>query len=644
MGIISVDDSKCVGCNSCVRVCPSMDANIAHVSSDGRIVIRVDEDKCIRCGACVKACNHGARSYSDDTEEFFKALDRHEEVALIVAPAIKIAFKENWQSLLTWFRKNGVSLIYDVSLGADICTWAHVRYLQQNSSANVITQPCAAIVNYVLKYRHQLIGNLSPVNSPMMCTAIYMRRYMGFNGKIAAISPCIAKKDEFSQTGHVINYNVTLGKLAEYLDNKRIMYKGYGSGSEFVFDGGKSYLGAIYSNPGGLKENLMLHVPNVSCVNSEGVTRIYKELDEYEKVSGMFRPQVFDVLNCEFGCNDGPGLGLNADMFKIRTTVFETGKNALDSRAYNLSKKGEDKQFADFDERLSINDFLRTYSAENVNTKSVKDSDIRKAFQILRKTTQTEMHFDCRACGYDSCQEMALAIAKGNNIPENCKQYNILTVQDEKKRLESITYSLADVNSEIEQVIGTLANNINVVDEQIGKITEGGRISTENMSSVVEYMSNLDEMAGSILTMMKTIDENIENYSKMTNSVRAIAGKINLLSLNASIESARAGEAGRAFAVVATNIRALSDSSKQSVANAEGNEESIRTSIDNVNQTVSEFTGSFDKLISLIEKAKVSVGSVSDNGKTIASSMAGLSSLAEKLSNIVKTTSDILKN
>ncbi len=57
MSIIQVDKSKCVGCNSCVRVCPAGDANIASHDSSGNLFITIDDEKCIKCGGAVALSN-----------------------------------------------------------------------------------------------------------------------------------------------------------------------------------------------------------------------------------------------------------------------------------------------------------------------------------------------------------------------------------------------------------------------------------------------------------------------------------------------------------------------------------------------------------------------------------------------------------
>ena len=108
MSIINVNVDKCVGCNACVRACPVGDANIARMDEEGRLKILIDDEKCIKCGACIKACSHDARSYADDTQRFLDDLHKGQEIALIAAPAIKVAFDGNWRHALQWLSDHGI--------------------------------------------------------------------------------------------------------------------------------------------------------------------------------------------------------------------------------------------------------------------------------------------------------------------------------------------------------------------------------------------------------------------------------------------------------------------------------------------------------------------------------------------------------
>ncbi|SHI03792.1 [Fe-Fe] hydrogenase large subunit C-terminal domain-containing protein [Clostridium grantii] len=90
-------------------------------------------------------------------------------------------------------KSSGVNIIYDVSFGADITTWAYLKAIKDNGLKTVIAQPCPAIVNYIEKYSREIISKLSPIHSPMMCTAIYLRKYADVRDEIAFLSPCIGK-------------------------------------------------------------------------------------------------------------------------------------------------------------------------------------------------------------------------------------------------------------------------------------------------------------------------------------------------------------------------------------------------------------------------------------------------------------------
>ncbi len=641
MSIISVDESKCVGCNACVRACPAGDANIASMDEEGNLRIIIDNEKCIKCGACIHACSHEARAFNDDIDDFLADLKSGKEIAIIAAPAIKIAFDGNWRHVLEWLRNEGVKAIYDVGFGADICTWAHLRHLQAHPEAKLISQPCPAVVNYIQIHKPELIPYLSPVHSPMACLAIYIKNVLGFKGKIAALSPCIAKIDEFHQTG-VIDYNVTMDHLKKYFDERGVNLPQIKIFSDFEFDSHQGMEGAIYPKPGGLMQNLLIHEPELEVVTSEGTDKLYHDLDIYLEQRKDALPTVFDVLNCETGCNGGPATGVHYHRFVMNDIMHSVERHARRTRKAHTDKKGNDQQFAEFDKTLKISDFIRTYRQENITKVDINESDIERGYVTLGKRTLVEKHFDCHACGYKSCRDMAIAIAKGINEKENCHQYMLHSIGKERMKVAKVNEEVLAMNRELMSIFGELSENIDVVKAEAVVIRDAGEQSTKEIGGVAGHINELNDLNQNIFSSMSNINESIEKYNEMTQDVEKIAGKINLLSLNAAIEAARAGEAGRGFAVVATNIRELSDSSKASVGSAKENDEGIHAAIEEINVVVQNFNEATEELIVSVNAAIDNVKQTSEKSMQIQNSMNTISHIADRVQEVIKQTSEIL--
>lgn len=642
MGNIKIDATKCVGCNSCVRVCPAAEANVATYNEDQKMIIAINDDKCIKCGECIYVCSHNARYYEDDCEQFVKDLAAGEEIIMIVAPAIKIAFDGNWRHVLQWFRNSGIKSICDVAFGADICTWAHLRYIKENPDVKLISQPCAAVVNYIVKHRPQLIDSLSPVQSPMMCTAIYLKEYLGYKGKIAALSPCIAKKDEFVQTGG-IDYNVTMKHMKKHFKENDIDLPQIKVYSEFEFDSEQGMEGAFYSKPGGLRENLLIHSPNLKVLNSEGVQKIYGEFDAYLQTSKDKLPQIFDVLNCEFGCNGGPAVGQNYKCFEMNHIMHDVEKYTKRKRKENTNRFGQDKQFKEFDRVFKLEDYIRTYENECTDAHKPTPNELDTAFLKMKKKTEDERRFDCHACGYKTCLEMATAITLGINVADNCHQYVVSTINEERAKTEEINRQVLSLTTQLKESFQGLTKDIEEVKIQANTIGDLGKTEVDDMEQLAQSMNYLNELNENISTSMERINTNVMLYNKMTADVESIATNINLLSLNASIEAARAGEAGKGFAVVASSIRDLSQSSRQAVGSAKDNDVEIQQAIIGINEVVEVFHTRIITLLEKVDMTKRNTYETLENSSSIGKAMNSVGDIADKVFLMIQKTNDILE-
>lgn len=288
-------NENCIGCNKCIRTCPVLLAN----NASERGSVSVDTEKCIACGACFDSCTHDARDYVDDTDRFFADLASGKKISVILAPAFLANYPNEYKQILGYLKQKGVNHICSVSFGADITTWAYLKYITEHNFIGGISQPCPAIVNYIEKYIPELLGKLMPVHSPMMCTAIYLKKYKKISDNIAFISPCIAKKIEIEDSNvSGVNYNVTFKKLIEKIGTEYRSCAPYEDELEYG-------LGSIYPMPGGLKENVEHFLGKEKMIRQvEGEHEAYEYLKEYLKRINANRtlPFMVDILNCARGC------------------------------------------------------------------------------------------------------------------------------------------------------------------------------------------------------------------------------------------------------------------------------------------------------------------------------------------------------
>lgn len=448
-GLIYTNDN-CIGCNRCISGCPVLGANVA-VSVNGRNHIHVDGDQCLHCGRCLAACKHNAREYRDDTQEFMEKLKQGASVSLLVAPSFFIVYGDKAAQVLGYLRSLGVRLVYDVSYGADIATWAYLTYVEEHHLQGAIAPPCSAIVNYLQKFSAVLTEAIIPIHSPLLCLAVYLRKYQGITDEFAFLSPCIAKKDEIEAPGceGLVQYNVTFGHLMSRLEG--IDLSSYDTEVELSDYG----LGRIYPVPGGLSDNIRRFIgPDETVRELHGENNVYDYFSKLEKRILLHKelPYLVDCLNCAQGCLSGTATEsfpeLDDDVYfrmqhnRLPNPLIETSGNPyLEELPLAERRTRLFERFADLD----VKDFARDYGCarqESADGESSWDGtgedgceeQLERIFHKMHKDSEESRKIDCHSCGYSSCREMAKAIAKGYNRIENCVHY----LKDENMRISMI--------------------------------------------------------------------------------------------------------------------------------------------------------------------------------------------------------------
>lgn len=185
---------------------------------------------------------------------------------------------------------------------------------------------------------------------------------------------------------------------------------------------------------------------------------------------------------------------------------------------------------------------------------------------------------------------------------------------------------------EASHLISMIAESAKDIDGQAksinGKAQEGVNKSDQAISNVNELMEVVDknyEYSSTLLDNCHILEEEAKRIASFTRLIDDIASQTNLLSLNAGIQAADAGEHGKGFAVVAEEIRTLADKAKGSVQEIDSLITGIQNKVSETQQTVVSINES-------IIKNKEFSNQIRDDFTSLVTSMQGVMNESETIS------------
>lgn len=419
-GLIYTNDS-CIACNKCVTNCSTFGANVSLVEN-GKLTIQIDSEKCNNCGKCIDLCIRNARQYRDDFDLFQKDLARGEKISVILSPVFHLYYGEKLNNFIGFLKSIGVQKVYDETFGAEINIWAHTNYLKEHiaeESRAFISQTCPSLVNTIELHYPNLLHRIVPVHSPMMCTAIYAKKYLCDANKIAYIGTCVSKKDEINNplTFGFVNYNVTFKKFCEHYDLQNM------EKNNSNFDLNCFGFGKITNFSGGLSEIIeSCFPPNYQTVKMIGFVPTNFQtlkLESENKYEGNM-PLLTEISACNSCMHFKPSMNIEG----IETSLINSRYSKLlrefkESSRQNTYEENFQKINSYF-ELLNKDDFTRKFQNRYIQEYNLPPEIINEIFASMRKDTVEKQNINCGCCGYSTCSKMAKAIAFGYTRKENC--------------------------------------------------------------------------------------------------------------------------------------------------------------------------------------------------------------------------------
>ncbi|RYD05371.1 hypothetical protein N752_09750 [Desulforamulus aquiferis] len=431
---------------------------------------------------------------------------------------------------------------------------------------------------------------------------------------------------------------LTFEELCEWLDMENINPSSLEAAE---FDGIQALYGAGFPISGGLAKTLEQFSSGleINPIGSdilviEGEHRsleFLKQMAEDKKRDKELTnyPQLIDILYCD-GCIVGKAMGVKSNFLESKRIVADYTQNRFKKvKEKGLFKKHKGYQFLvkntvkapDFKGWIDIveqlikgNRFYRSWESQKYNKDHPMDTEL-KAILAQDGKYSIDDELNCRACGYKTCRERAIAVYNRENVAGGC-------VIHQKELAQKL-------HAEAQAVNVTVLENTEALILTINEIVKGNQ-SNAQMSN--RLLASIEEHGEEILNLRSKINDIIKTlsyFTDMSNSIASIADQTKMLSLNAQIEAARAGETGRGFAVVAGEVGKLSAETHEKLKSVNAYKNEVATNQQELDRIIS-------KLINDSTQVSELANSSAAVAEQISASSEELFAATENLKSIIK--------